>query len=136
MGQPLVGTSPNHFYLGLIEVLEYKWEHILEVLFLYQPFSHLYHKCLPLLEIMELDQGVSGMVMEVVGPVSHEIQGTDGFVWHHCGDLLPKLSSLDSELQSQLKQSFHSYLAFTSQPHPLRICQHYTMKGPTIPSWL
>lgn len=60
VGQPFIGISPNHFYLGLIEDLEYKQEHILDaVLFLYQPFPHLYHKCLPLLEIMELDQGVS-----------------------------------------------------------------------------
>lgn len=31
MGQPSVGTSPNHFNLGLIEDLESKQEHILDV---------------------------------------------------------------------------------------------------------
>lgn len=31
VGQPSVGTSPNHFYLGLIEDLESKQEHSLDV---------------------------------------------------------------------------------------------------------
>lgn len=30
VGQPSIGRSPNHFYLDLIEDLEYKQEHILE----------------------------------------------------------------------------------------------------------
>lgn len=58
VAQPSVGTNSNHFYPGLIEDLEYKQEHILDAALFVPPFPHLYHKCLPLREIMELDQGV------------------------------------------------------------------------------
>lgn len=37
---------------------------------------------------------------EVIGPVSHEIQGTDGLMWHLRGNWLPKLYSLDLKQQS------------------------------------
>lgn len=41
VGQTFIGTSPNHFYLGLIEHLEYKQEHTLDaVLFCTNP-SHI-----------------------------------------------------------------------------------------------
>lgn len=70
----------------------------------------------------------------VMGPVSHEIQGTDGlrgiFMLIDC-----QSSILWTWCNSQQKPSLHSYLAVIAQPCPLGIRQDYTMNEATILSW-
>lgn len=134
VGQPSTGTSLNHFSLGLTEDLESKQEHILDAA-LFVPT-------------------LSTFVLQMFAFARNNGAGPRCFLaqWLRLGGLCHMKSraqmgscgtSVVTDCQSSLLWTWsntvnwcHPYLAFTSQPCPLRSCQAYTVKEATILSWL